>query len=136
MTIDPDFYFRLKPDGAVMFRVDAQNRMRRLELLRIGAIHLDSGRFILHRPEPLTPEEEAAKDAWIVQRRAELAGERPESVKIIESLNSATQWVEWFADDAELERSTEDILLALHDLRVALVNKKIKRVRAADPGPS
>lgn len=136
MSGDPEFYFRLKPDGAVMFRVDPQNRMRRIELQRIGAIHLESGRFTLHRTEPLMPEEEAAKDAWIVQRRADLAGERPESVKIIEALNSATQWAEWFADDAELDRATDDMLLALHDLRTALVNKKIKRVRAADQGGS
>ena len=46
----------------------------------------------------------------------------------MEHLNLTTQWVQSRATDAELDAVTDDLLLAMHDLRSTLVRKKADRM--------
>jgi len=68
----PDFYFRVPENGALVFRVDTENRA-------------------------------------------------------VDYLNLTTQWAQAKASDEQLEAVTEDLLLAMHDLRSVLVRKKEDR---------
>ena len=43
-------------------------------------------------------------------------------------LNITTQWAQTKASDDQLERVTDDLLLAMHDLRSVLVRRKSDRL--------
>ena len=36
----PDFYFRVRENGALVFRVDTENRQRRIEMDEIAAVNI------------------------------------------------------------------------------------------------
>ena len=40
MTDLPDHYFRIRDNGAVVFRVDTENRMKRIDLVELATINL------------------------------------------------------------------------------------------------
>ena len=48
--------------------------------------------------------------------------------RAVDYLNLTTQWVQSKATDAQLDAVTNDLLLAMHDLRSTLVRKKADRV--------
>jgi len=39
----PDFYFRVPENGALMFRVDTENRQRRIEMDQIAVVNIRNG---------------------------------------------------------------------------------------------
>ena len=39
----PDYYFRIRENGAFVFRVDTENRHRRIEMDQIAAINIKNG---------------------------------------------------------------------------------------------
>lgn len=47
--------------------------------------------------------------------------------RAVDYLNLTTQWAQAKASDEQLEAVTEDLLLAMHDLRSVLVRKKEDR---------
>ena len=48
--------------------------------------------------------------------------------RAVDYLNLTTQWVQSKATDEQLDAVTNDLLLAMHDLRSTLVRKKADRV--------
>jgi len=61
--------------------------------------------------------------------RTELLGERDinDIYRAVDYLNLTTEWAQAKASDEQLEAVTEDLLLAMHDLRSVLVRKKEDR---------
>jgi len=131
----PEFYFRVRENGAAGYRVDTQNRQRRIEMTEIAVINVKNGRVKPHGSHELTPEETTVIDDWMAERAALLARRDLDDIhRTVDHLNLTAQWAQGRASDAELEDVTDRLLLAMHDLRSVLVRKKADRLAPRDKG--
>ena len=134
MTQLPEFYFRIRENGAAVFRVSTENRQRRIEMDEIAVVNIRNGNIRPHSDRALTAEEQAVIEEWIEERRAVLADRDIDDIhRAVDYLNLTTQWAQSRAEDADLEEVTDRLLLAMHDLRTVLVRKKAERLMAAAP---
>ena len=125
----PDYYFRVRENGAVVFRVDTENRQRRIEMDQIAVVNVKKGEIKPHGDRTLTPEDIAEIERWMAARTALLARRDIDDIhRAVDYLNITTQWVQSTATDDQLEDVTDDLLLAMHDLRSVLVRKKADRL--------
>ena len=125
----PDYYFRIRENGAVVFKVDTENRQRRIELEEIATVNVRNGNIKPHGEVKLTPADLAVIEDWLVKRRALLeARDVDDILRAVDHMNLTTQWVVSKATDAQLEEVTDTLLLAMHDLRAVLVRKKADRL--------
>lgn len=128
----PQYYFRIRENGAAVFRVDTENRQRRIDMEEIAMVNVKNGNIKPHGETKLTPEDTAAIKDWLAERTALLARREIDDIhRAIDHLNLTTQWVQTRASDAELEAVTDALLLAMHDLRTALVRRKAERLTKA-----
>jgi hypothetical protein len=133
MTELPEFYFRVRENGAAVFRVDTQNRQRRIDMDQIAVINIRNGEIKPQGDRQLSDEELATINDWMAQRVAALAARNLDDIeRSIDHMNLTTQWVQSKATDAELEALTDRLLLAMHDLRSVLVRKKADRLMKGD----
>jgi len=131
----PEFYFRIRENGAVVFRVDTENRQRRIELDEIATVNVKNGNVKPHGDRKLTPDEMAVIQDWIAARQALLAERDVDDIlRAVDHLNLTTQWVQARATEDQLEAVTDVLLLAMHDLRTVLVRKKADRLMKAEAG--
>lgn len=129
MTDLPEFYFRIRENGAVMFRVDTENRQRRIDMSEIAVINVRNGNIRPHGDHVLTEDEREVIAEWMEERRAILAERDLDDIhRAIDHLNLTTQWVQSRASEDELDSITDRLLLAMHDLRSVLVRKKADRL--------
>ncbi|MEL6914265.1 MAG: hypothetical protein AAFP13_07165 [Pseudomonadota bacterium] len=127
----PDYYFRIRDKGAVVFRVDTENRQRRIEMDQIAVVNVLNGQIKPHGGRELDPADMAAIEGWMQDRRAVLETRRLDDIhRALDHLNLTAQWVQTTATDDELEDVTDALLLAMHDLRSVLVRKKADRLLA------
>ncbi len=125
----PDYYFRIRENGAAVFRVDTENRQRRIELEPIAVANLRNGEIKPQGDRKLTPDEIALIKAWMAERTEVLARRDVDDIqRAVDHLNLTAQWVQTRATDAQLEDVTDALLLAMHDLRTVLVRKKAERL--------
>ena len=130
----PDYYFRIRENGAVVFRVDTENRQRRIEMDEIATVNVKNGNIKPHGDRVLTTEDRAAIDDWLAERVALLARRDVDDIlRTVDHLNLTTQWVQARASDAQLDQVTDLLLLAMHDLRSVLVRKKADRLTKDQP---
>lgn len=131
----PEFYFRVRENGAAVYRVDTQNRQRRIEMTEIAVVNVRNGRVKPHGSHQLTPEEQAVIEEWMAERTALLARRDLDDIhRTIDHLNLTAQWAQSRASDAELDNVTDRLLLAMHDLRSVLVRKKADRLMQGEKG--
>ncbi|MGB3179733.1 MAG: hypothetical protein WBH14_12055 [Albidovulum sp.] len=132
----PEYYYRIRENGAAVFRVDTDNRQRRIEMDQIAVVNVRNGEIRPHGDRVLSPEEMAAITTWQAERIALLAARDVDDIhRAVDHLNLTTQWAQSKASDAQLEEVTDALLLAMHDLRTVLVRKKSDRLtKAADEG--
>ncbi|MEJ1991896.1 MAG: hypothetical protein P8X50_09335 [Maritimibacter sp.] len=129
MTHLPDYFFRVRENGAFVFRVDTENRHRRIEMDQIAMANLRSGEIKPHGGRDLTPEDLAAIETWMEERRALLAARDIDDIlRTVDHLNLTAQWAQSRASDEDLDAVTDSLLLAMHDLRSVLVRKKAERL--------
>jgi hypothetical protein len=130
MTTDlPQFYFRIRDNGAAVFRVDTDNRQRRIEMDEIATVNVKNGNIKPHGDVVLTAPETQAINDWITARVATLALRDTDDIhRAVDHLNLTTHWAQSRATDAQLEDVTDTLLLAMHDLRTVLVRKKSERL--------
>ena len=130
MTGDlPEHYFRIRDNGAAVFRLDPGTRQRRLEMEQIATVNIRNGEIKPQGDRALTPEDLACIRGWIAERSALLARrELGEIRRVVEQLNLAAQWAQTKAEPAQLEEVTDRLLLAMHDLRSVLVRKAAERL--------
>lgn len=132
----PDYYFRVRENGALVFRVDSENRNRRLEMDQIAVVNVRNGDIKPHGDRQLTPEDRAEIARWLAERQALLvAREVDDILRAIDHMNLTAQWAQSRATDDQLEAVTDPLLLAMHDLRTVLVRRKAERLMAAIPDP-
>ena len=129
MTDLPEFYFRVRENGAAVFRIDTENRQRRIEMEQIAVINIRNGEVKPHGSHVLSQDEHAAIKTWMADRAALLAERALDDIhRTVDHLNLTTQWAQSKASDTELEDVTDRLLLAMHDLRTVLVRKKADRL--------
>ena len=103
----PDYYFRVRDNGAFVFRVDTENRQRRIEMDQIAVVNIRNGEIKAHGDRTLSNQDMAA---------------------ISDYLHTTTHWAQSKAAPEQLEEVTDALLLAMHDLRTVLVRKKADRL--------
>ncbi|MBY6121760.1 hypothetical protein KUV64_21735 [Mameliella alba] len=130
MTADlPEFYFRVRENGALVYRVDTENRQRRIEMDQIAVVNVNKGEIKPHGDRELTPGELEEIRAWMEDRQRLLARREMDDIhRAIDHLNLTAQWAQARATPEQLEEVTDALLLAMHDLRSVLVRKKADRV--------
>lgn len=128
-TALPDYYFRIRDNGALVFRIDSETRNRRIEMDQIAVVNLRKGEIKPQGDRALSDEDLTAINAWMAERSALLeAREVDDILRTVDHLNLTAQWVQSRASDAQLDAVTETLLLAMHDLRNVLVRKKADRL--------
>ncbi len=129
----PDYYFRVRENGAFVFRVDTENRHRRIEMDQIAVVNLRNNEIKPQGGRDLLDEDIAAIQTWMEERRALLAARDIDDIlRTVDHLNLTAQWVQARASEADLDAVTDTLLLAMHDLRSVLVRKKAERLMQAD----
>lgn len=138
MTLEapPDLYFRLRENGATVFRIGGQNRMRRLEMTQIASVNIRTGAIKPHGKEQPDEAESTKIAAWVAERRLILRRrEDDEIAQLIERINLAAHWAQSRATDEQIAEAAPSLLLAMHDLRGVLVRKHADKLkRGADAG--
>lgn len=130
----PDYYFRIRDNGAVVFKVDAENRQRRIEMVEIATVNVRNGNVKPHGDHKLSPEELALIRDWLAARTQTLARRDVDDIhRAIDHMNLTAQWVQTRATDAQLDEVTDALLMAMHDLRTVLVRRKAERLGRETP---
>lgn len=125
----PDYYFRVRENGAFVFRVDTENRQRRIEMDQIATVNIRNGEIKPQGDRELSERDLEVIQEWMAERTALLAERDIDDIhRAVDYLNLTTQWAQAKATDAQLEAVTDDLLLAMHDLRSVLVRKKADRL--------
>jgi len=125
----PEYYFRVRDNGAFVFRVDTENRQRRIEMDQIAVINIRNGEIKPHGDRPLSGADLQRIKDWMTDRTALIARRDMDDIhRAVDYLNTTTHWVQSKARDDQLEDITDDLLLAMHDLRSVLVRKKADRM--------
>ncbi|MCT8161062.1 hypothetical protein [Pseudoruegeria sp. SHC-113] len=125
----PEYYFRIRENGATVFRVDTENRQRRIEMDQIAMANVKNGQIKPHGDRELSQKDMQVIQEWIDARRALLAKRDIDDIlRAVDYLNTTTHWVQSKATDDDLEAVTDALLLAMHDLRSVLVRKKADRL--------
>ncbi len=129
----PDYYFRVRENGALVFRVDTENRQRRIEMDQIAVVNIRNGEIKPHGDRVLTDEDVSVIRDWMFDRQNVLAERDVDDIlRSVDHLNLTTQWAQSRATDDQLDAVTDALLLAMHDLRSVLVRRKADRLMKED----
>lgn len=121
----PEYYFRTRDNGAAVFRVDTENRQRRIEMDQIAIVNIRNGEIKPHGDRKLSNEDIGAIRDWMEDRVKTLAYRDIDDIlRTADHLNLTTQWAQSRATPEQLDAVTDQLLLAMHDLRSVLVRKK------------
>ena len=104
----PEYYFRIRENGAAAYRIDTENRHRRIEMEQIAVLNLKKGEVKPQGGRELSAEERKIIDDWMVERKALLA--RREIDDILAWIQS--HWPEriytiWSERNAQASQSTK-----------------------------
>jgi predicted outer membrane protein len=125
----PPYFFRVRENGAAVFRVDTENRQRRIEMDQIAVVNVKNGEIKPHGDRTLSEADLTEIKAWMAARIDTLARRDMDDIhRAVDHLNLTSQWVQSKATDAQLEDVTDTLLMAMHDLRSILVRKKADRL--------
>jgi len=125
----PEYYFRVRENGAAVFRVDTENRQRRIEMDQIAVVNIRNGEIKPHGDRSLSDTDLHTIQDWMAERSRVLAHRDIDDIyRAVDYMNLTTQWVQSRATDEQLEAVTDQLLLAMHDLRSTLVRKKADRL--------
>ena len=129
MTDLPEYYFRVRENGAAVFRVDTENRQRRIEMDQIAVVNVRNGDIKPQGGRALSDRDLAEIRNWMERRVRTLAERDVDDIhRAVDYLNLTTQWAQSRATPAQLEDVTDALLMAMHDLRSTLVRKKAERL--------
>ena len=129
MTELPEYYFRVRENGAAVFRIDTENRHRRIDMDQIAVLNIRNGDIKPQGDRVLSDADMDAIRDWMNNRSEVLKTRTLDDIgRAVDHLNLTTQWAQSKASDEELEAITDTLLLAMHDLRSVLVRKKADRL--------
>ncbi|MEL6645784.1 MAG: hypothetical protein AAFQ79_17770 [Pseudomonadota bacterium] len=131
MSIDlPDYYFRIRENGAAVYRVTTDARDRRLEMDQIAVVNIRRREVKPHGDRSLSEADTRAITDWMDRRQMILSAREMDDIhRAIDYLNLTAQWVQSRATASQLDEVTDPLLLAMHDLRSVLVRKKADRLK-------
>lgn len=125
----PEYFFRVRENGAFVFRIDTENRHQRIEMDQIAVVNVRNGEIKPNGDRTLSKADLAAIKEWKAQRVSVLVDREFDDVhRVVDQLNWTAAWANSRATDAQLASVTDDLLLAMHDLRSVLVRKKADQV--------
>lgn len=125
----PDYYFRIRENGAFVFRVDTENRQRRIDMEQIAVVNIRKSEIKPHGDRALTDEDITAISDWMAERLKLIEHRDIDDIlRAVDYLNTTTHWAQSRATEPQLEEVTDALLLAMHDLRTVLVRKKADRL--------
>ncbi|GAA6164915.1 hypothetical protein NBRC116590_26190 [Pelagimonas sp. KU-00592-HH] len=125
----PEYYFRVRENGALVFRVDTQNRQRRIDMDQIAVVNIRNGEIKPHGDRILSNDDLEVIRDWMQERQEVLAHRDIDDIhRAVDYMNLTTQWAQSRATEEQLEDVTDALLLAMHDLRSVLVRKKADRL--------
>lgn len=120
----PEYYFRIRENGAMVFRVDTENRMRRIEMDQIAVVNIRNGEIKAQGQRELSEADARAIEDWLAARLRQLAEREVDDIlRTVDRLNLTAAWAQQKATPEELEQVSDALLLAMHDLRAVLVRK-------------
>ncbi|MCH2096493.1 MAG: hypothetical protein MK160_15490 [Rhodobacteraceae bacterium] len=121
----PTYFFRIRENGAQVFRVDTANRQRRIEMDPIAVINIKNGEVKPQGDRLLSETDMKEIRHWMQHRENVLAARELDDIqRTLEHLNMTAQWAQSRATEAQLDEVTDALLLAMHDLRTVLVRKR------------
>ena len=125
----PEYYFRVRENGAFVFRLDTENRQRRIDMDQIAVVNIRNGEIRAHGDRELSSRDLAEIKAWMDQRTKVLARRDIDDIhRAVDHMNLTAHWVQTRATDEQLDDVTDALLMAMHDLRSVLVRKKADRL--------
>ncbi|MEQ8293134.1 MAG: hypothetical protein RIA08_13090 [Roseovarius sp.] len=131
----PEYYFRVRDNGAFVFLVDTENRQRRIEMDQIAVVNIRNGQIKPHGDRELTERDLSVIEEWMAERLEILAHRDIDDIhRAVDYLNTTTHWAQSKATDEQLELVSDALLLAMHDLRSVLVRKKAERMMKEQGG--
>ncbi|MGH1355533.1 MAG: hypothetical protein ACRBBS_10695 [Thalassovita sp.] len=129
----PEYYFRTRDNGAFVFRVDAANRQRRIEMDQIATVNIRNGDVKPQGDRVLSEADKAAIANWMDERKKQLNRRDVDDIlRTVDHLNQTAHWVQTRANDRQLDKVTDALLLAMHDLRSVLIRRKAGRMDKDD----
>ena len=128
----PDYYFRIRENGALVFRVDAENRQRRIEMDQIATINIRNGEVKPHGDRALTAQDLAEIRDWIAHRSHQLAEREVDDIlRAVDHMNLTTQWAQTRASARAAPASTctapFGFIAAIQQADVSLVRTLIRQ---------
>ncbi|MEJ6402485.1 hypothetical protein [Yoonia sp. 2307UL14-13] len=130
MTDLPAYYFRIRHTGAIVFRITTDNPDNRIDMDQIAVVNTRRGDYKAHGDRTLTTDDEQAISDWLNARTASRQTRaRAQVDQLRETVNRTAQWAQTEAGDDDLDDVTDDLLMAMHDLRQVLVRKRAERLR-------
>lgn len=125
----PEYFFRVRENGALVFRVDTQNRQRRIDMDQIAVVNIRNGEIKPHGDRTLSEKDLDEIRNWMAERQDLLAHRDIDDIhRAVDYLNLTSQWAQSRASAEQLDDVTDALLLAMHDLRSVLVRKKADRL--------
>ncbi|WP_113913199.1 hypothetical protein [Roseovarius dicentrarchi] len=127
----PQYYFRVRENGAFVFRVDTENRQRRIDMDQIAVVNIRKGEIKAHGDRELTQRDMSVISEWMAERlQLQEYRDIDDIHRAVDYLNTTAHWVQSKATEEQLDAVTDALLLAMHDLRTVLVRKKADRILA------
>lgn len=118
----PTLYFRRKGDGATVYRI-ATGEHARLDLHKIAVLKQNGEVKPSGKPPP-TKAELIEITTWRDTRQADQKTRDAARIDLlVGDMNAIAQWVQADADDKQIAKNAQPILLAMHDLRTTLVRR-------------
>ncbi|MEQ9693422.1 hypothetical protein [Shimia sp. SDUM112013] len=125
----PEYYFRVRENGALVYRVDTENRQRRIDMDQIAVVNIRNGEIKPHGDRILSDKDLDVIREWMTERQELLAYRDIDDIlRAVDHMNLTAQWAQSRATEEQLEEVTDALLLAMHDLRSVLVRKKADRL--------
>ncbi|MGY6705797.1 hypothetical protein [Roseinatronobacter sp.] len=117
------YYFRPRPNGAMLLQIRHDPRLRRTEMHRIAGIESATGEVRVASGHTLTDEERALIADWLARGN----GLDGRAARAVSEIGHIAHWTQFRATPEELDAATEELLWAMQDLREVLVRKLARR---------
>lgn len=116
-------YYRLRKQGAQVFRMEVANKQRRIELNQIASI-TQQGEIVPHKRRPASDDELTEIAAWWADwKQRDGDGTLTKTETVMSELNHFTNWIAKDAPAEEVDRLSDDLLTTLLDLRQTIVRR-------------
>ncbi|MDX8355246.1 hypothetical protein [Cognatiyoonia sp. IB215182] len=129
----PQYHFRIRENGALVFRINPSNRHRRIEMQQIAVANTRRGDFKSVRDHVLTDDDKAAIGEWLINRQEHLKERKfRDAEDLLERLSEVAHWAQTEATQTQLDELADRLFFAMHDLRAVLIRKKHRSQKKRD----